>query len=363
MQDFVSRVMDGRLLALFDAWRAAFDPTRPIDAPLERFAAHADHLLIIDAEGSRNRYTHYGKAFAKAFGADLTGQVIDLLPTDILPADRRGILDFEYAFARRAERPLWRSHTAIFANGQIQTWQRLVLPAGGERLLVGAYEAPAPSPDPGDEERLLRLVIETAPVVLDDERRVESLALSLAAYCDTRQHAAEMEILATSDSLTGVANQRHFHHLAGLELEHARRMERSFSLMALDIDHFKRINDSWGHAAGDAALKSFVGACRLALREYDILGRCGGEEFAVALPNTGSDGARIIAERLRHQVEAISLVYGEGATIAFTVSIGVVCLPPSGKPGFADIADMMETADRALYRSKAEGRNRVTFAS
>ena len=355
--------MDGRLLALFDQWLASFDPSRPIAAPLECFPDHAQNMLVIDTEGTRNRYTHYGSAFTQAFGADLTGQIIDLLPADILPADRRGILDFEYAFARRAERPLWRSHTATFENGQTQTWQRLVLPAGGERLLVGAYAAALPGADQRDDERLLRLIIETAPVVLDAQRRVESLALSLAAYCDTRQHAAEMEILATSDPLTGVGNQRHFLHLAGLELEHAKRMERSFALLALDIDHFKRINDSWGHAAGDAALKAFVGACKLALREYDILGRIGGEEFAVALPSTGMDGARVIAERLRHQVEAISLAYGNDATIAFTVSIGVAIFDPFGKPGFPDIAAMLETADKALYRSKSEGRNRVTFAS
>jgi diguanylate cyclase (GGDEF)-like protein len=176
-------------------------------------------------------------------------------------------------------------------------------------------------------------------------------------------HMAELEVLATRDPLTGVANRPHFHHLAALELDHARRMGRAFALMALDLDHFKRINDTFGHAGGDQALVAFVAACRAALREYDILGRTGGEEFAIALPNTPADGALRIAERLRRQVEETALDFGSGRTARFSVSIGLVTCGPvdtlSPDTAFPDIATLMERADAALYRAKASGRNRV----
>jgi diguanylate cyclase (GGDEF)-like protein len=373
VQDLVSEVMDARLIDLLACWSTAFTPSGEIDEPLEPFAHHADNLLIIDTDGSLSRYRHYGRAFVAHFGADLTGRVIDMLPTDILPADRRGMLAFEYTFARQVQRPLWRSYTARFGNGEIQTWQRLVLPAGGGRLVVGAYrddienEADG-SADPVDPAvGLLRLLIERVPVVVSASGHVEDLALSLKAFCDTQQHVAELEVLASRDELTGVANLRHFHYLSTLELEHARRMGRAFSVLALDLDHFKRINDTWGHAVGDEALQAFASACRVVLREPDILGRCGGEEFAVALPNTGEDGARVIAERLREQVEEIAMSLPQGDVVRFTVSIGIATARVTedhiADTAYPSVAALLARADVALYRSKARGRNCVSIAT
>lgn len=354
MHDIVSQVMDARLLDLLAGWRAGAAMPGP----------HADHMLVIEPDGDRNRYAHYGAAFARRFGADLTGCVLDVLPAEILPVERRGMLEFEYAYARRMERPLWRSYTARFGgNDGTETWQRLVLPLGQGRLAVGAY--PVGQAGAGDDAAacLLRLVIERVPVVLDEAGGILDLALSLRTFCDTRQQVADLEVLATRDPLTGVANLRHFRRLADLELEHARRMGRSLSVLALDIDHFKRINDSRGHAAGDEALQGFVGACRAALREYDILGRVGGEEFAVTLPNTGPDGAAIIAERVRRQVESLALRPGGGEVLSMTVSIGVASCPFTGPAEEeADIPELLKRADAALYRAKEAGRNRVVMA-
>ncbi len=366
MGNLVSGVMHRRLLQLLAEWRDAFVSSGGIADPLTVFSACADHLLLVEMDGACCRYVHYGKAFADHFGTDLTGQTIDLVPPEILPADRREMLEFEYAVANRTQRPLWRSYTALFDNGRIETWQRLVLPAGGGRLVVGAFpmegQPMAADQDTETATGLLRLVAERLPVVLDSEGRILDVALSLKAFGDTRQHIAELEVLASRDALTGAANLRHFHHLAGLELEHGCRMGRAFSILALDIDHFKSINDSWGHAAGDEALRAFVATCRTALRELDILGRCGGEEFAVALPNTGEEAARTIAERLRRQVEEMALHPAPGATLRFTVSIGIATQRP-GSPTHLSIAELLARADNALYRSKAEGRNRVsTFA-
>jgi diguanylate cyclase (GGDEF)-like protein len=200
-------------------------------------------------------------------------------------------------------------------------------------------------------------------VVVDEDGRVADLALNLRDFSDTRQHAAELEVLAAMDPLTGVANLRHFNRLSGMEMEHARRMGRAFSLLALDIDHFKRINDSHGHAMGDEALRAFVAACRVALREPDILGRLGGEEFAVALPNTGAAGAAVIAERLRRQVERIALPLPRGGSLRFTVSIGAATIGAADhRRAQHNMADVLAQADKALYRSKQGGRNRVTLA-
>ncbi|CAA7622221.1 Response regulator [Candidatus Terasakiella magnetica] len=363
MPHLVAAVMDPRLQDLLAQWRDGRDAADPV----ARFAAHAEHLLVIDCDGPRNRYSHYGQAFIEHFGSDLTGRVIDVLPSEILPAERRGMLEFEYTFARRMGLPLWRSYTAVFADDKVETWQRLVLPMAEGRLIVGAYPVVPDVGEPREDTSLLRLVVERVPVVLTNEGKIHDLALSLRAFCDSQRTMAELEVLATRDSLTGVANHRHFHHLASLELDHARRMGRSFSLLALDLDHFKRINDTWGHAAGDETLKVFVAACRQTLREYDILGRIGGEEFAVALPNTNADGARFIAERLRQQVEQAIISPATGEMCQITVSIGIAAYAGgdllSTESSFPDVPALLVRADKALYRAKEMGRNYVVLAS
>lgn len=358
MPDLVSRVMDPRLADLYQRWRSASAEDVAAAASAPWFAPHRDHLVVIGREDGHSRYCHYGRAFASQFGNDLTGQVIDALPSDVLSPGRRGILAFEYDYALRIGRPLWRAYTALFDDGLRQTWQRLVLPAGPGHLLVGAYAVePLAQPDTSTADGLLRLVIERVPVVLDPSGQVTDLALSLQTMGDTKVQVEELEVLASRDPLTGLSNLRHFHHLTGMELEHARRMGRAFSLLAMDIDHFKQINDSFGHAAGDLALKAFAATCRAALRDPDILGRLGGEEFAVALPNTGLDGARVIAERLRHAVETLRPGLPEGGDLRFTVSIGIATCGPEAYPS---LTDLLARSDAAMYTSKRAGRNRIS---
>ena len=344
--------MDSRLAGLLALWRPrSGEGGSGVPAAL---ASHADHLLVIESGDGHLRYQHYGRAFVERFGADLAGQAVDMLPAEVVTAERRGMLEFDYLFVLGAGKPLWRSYTADF-GGRLETWQRLVLPLDGGRLAVGAYPAEPAATADGAGESLLRLVIGRVPVVLGEDGEVEDLALTLEAFSSTRRQMAELEVLATRDPLTGVPNHRHFHHLASLELDHARRMGRAFAVVSLDIDHFKRINDTWGHAAGDVALRAFAAACRGALREPDILGRLGGEEFAVALPNTGLDAAVAVAERLRAQVAETVVPLQDGGTLAMTVSIGVAACGDD-----CVVADLLARADAALYRSKQGGRDRVT---
>ena len=154
------------------------------------------------------------------------------------------------------------------------------------------------------------------------------------------------------DPLTGVANRRGFDQRANTEFLRARRFGRHLSFAMLDIDHFKRINDRWGHATGDRVLKKLCESIQSQLREVDLLARVGGEEFAVLIPDTGLEGAFQLAERLRQCVMAQVLTEG-GDVIKFTASFGVAALGD----GDQSPDEVLKRADVALYEAKAAGRN------
>jgi diguanylate cyclase (GGDEF)-like protein len=163
----------------------------------------------------------------------------------------------------------------------------------------------------------------------------------------------QMAQLATIDSLTGLVNRRAFFDLTESARMLAERLRKPISLMMIDIDHFKRLNDRFGHATGDEALCVFADTAQLTLREHDIMGRLGGEEFALVLPGTDLDGALQAAERLRLAV-AGALLPTSGNAYTMTVSIGVVLIDPH-----EHINGALARADHALYAAKSAGRNRV----
>lgn len=165
------------------------------------------------------------------------------------------------------------------------------------------------------------------------------------------------ETLISTDMLTGVLNRRAFFEYGEAVRALAARHRRSVPLAMLDIDHFKRLNDTHGHAAGDLALQAFAAACRDCLRPYDLFARIGGEEFAIMLVDTSLGEAHRVLERLRCKVQEIDLdVRGEHLTM--TVSLGLAVIPPQGSLELA-----LAQADGALYRAKREGRNRLVAAS
>lgn len=170
----------------------------------------------------------------------------------------------------------------------------------------------------------------------------------------TERLQGELRRAATYDALTGVFNRRAFLDMAEREFARTRRGGPSFALLLLDIDHFKRINDTFGHQAGDEMLRSFTRLAMGSLRQGDLFGRYGGEEFCALLPETGLDGALLVAERLRAGLSDLVIEY-EGNLIATTVSIGVAKGGGAAESFDAIVAD----ADMALYRAKAEGRDRV----
>ncbi len=160
---------------------------------------------------------------------------------------------------------------------------------------------------------------------------------------------------ASTDPLTGVGNRRRFFDVAARELTISRRQERAMSIIVLDLDDFKAINDRFGHAAGDGVLVEVARVCTEALRTSDLLCRWGGEEFIVMLPDTDERGAHIAAERLRSAVVAAGITPpGSGGPVPVTISLGVASSDASWS-----LDRMITEADAQLYRAKAAGRNLV----
>ena len=165
----------------------------------------------------------------------------------------------------------------------------------------------------------------------------------------------ELEKLSTTDFLTGAFNRRYFMEIANTELKRHLRHNQSTSIMMLDIDHFKTVNDTYGHSVGDQALRHLVNICRSNLREEDIFARFGGEEFCVLLPETDICTATEAAERLRRNVEQ-SMLEIDDEQVRITISIGLAGVTPAEH---LDITPYLEQADQALYRAKNNGRNQV----
>ena len=169
---------------------------------------------------------------------------------------------------------------------------------------------------------------------------------------------AKLQSQVQVDYLTGLATRRHFMTQASEEIARARRYGLQLSLCMLDLDRFKTVNDTYGHKAGDKVLKRFSEICLASLREIDIAGRLGGEEFAILFPETGLDQVRLVVERLRERLANERVPLDDGVVLQFTVSIGVALLEASDE----GLDSLMARADRALYAAKHGGRNRVCVA-
>jgi diguanylate cyclase (GGDEF)-like protein len=186
-------------------------------------------------------------------------------------------------------------------------------------------------------------------------RKVEMARLALESEVAERRHLeAELRRQASTDGLTGILNHSAFIAAGQAEMERGRTDGQALSVLMFDVDHFKRINDRYGHAGGDLALQHLVGLLRSGLRDSDLIGRLGGEEFAIVLRAVSPPMAGDIAERLRGRVETSRLAFGD-RVIVMTVSVGVAVRGPADRT----IEPIIARADEALYRAKAGGRNRV----
>ena len=296
---------------------------------------------------------------------------------------------------------------------ELRNWKRVVLPVAGLALLAAACFVPLAEASYGELMGLIACVfslssISTACMLLHPRLKNPSLlqriiglnngvfglaigswavgayirgelnmvqtdANQLAAYVSgymlmivngfgfllmsKQRNDAIMKRLATLDDLTGLLNRRAFFARANESRMLALRLRKPIALLMIDIDHFKQLNDRFGHATGDEALALFARTTSANLREHDILGRMGGEEFALAMPGTDLEGALQAAERLRQATMEIRLLTC-GNSYQMTVSIGVVVIEAN-----EDLPVALARADRALYDAKRNGRNRVELGS
>ena len=164
----------------------------------------------------------------------------------------------------------------------------------------------------------------------------------------------KLEVLAHTDELTQISNLRHFKNLLNIEIQRAHRFDMPFCIAYVDLDNFKRINDSYGHPAGDIVLKSVTSLIKTNLRSVDNFGRIGGEEFCISFPGTNVKNAQATCERYRLLIEKQSIVT-DTQTLNVTACFGVTLFIPDQD----DIQSMMNRADKALYVAKENGRNRV----
>lgn len=225
---------------------------------------------------------------------------------------------------------------ANISGTPIRSWLGVPLIVHGEVIGLLALDSASPGFFTGKHVRLATALGDHVAVAIQNAR----------LYEQTRE-------LAMTDSLTGIATRRSFFVQAEHALEQAKRNGSTISVIMADLDHFKAINDEYGHGRGDEAIRLAADAARQVLRRSDIIGRYGGEEFAVVLPDTEREAAHTIAERLRACVGEIVV---PGTDHAISVSVGVV----SEEPGPAETVDaVLDKADHALYEAKRLGRNRV----
>jgi diguanylate cyclase (GGDEF)-like protein/PAS domain S-box-containing protein len=201
-------------------------------------------------------------------------------------------------------------------------------------------------------------IFSTDPVNLFTEHdlaMMESVGSQAGIAIQNARLFSEVNLLAVTDPLTRLYNRRYFFNLARVELERARRYGHELSIIMMDIDFFKRVNDSYGHLAGDEALVSMTDCINANLRQIDLAARYGGEEFVILLPETDLSAAKVTAERLRKSIDDMRVPFN-GDSISITVSVGV-----SGYMGQTeiDVSKLLDQADKALYTAKEKGRNTV----
>ncbi len=225
----------------------------------------------------------------------------------------------------------------------------LVLGEPGIRFYAGA-----PLLSPSGEALGTVCVIDTRPRELSARQieALQALARQVISLLEMRSLVAQLDMLSTTDGLTGLRNRRAFDEKLIVEHQRSARSKQPFSLLLMDVDNFKSYNDAYGHQAGDDVLADVARIVQYTVRSYDMAARYGGEEFAVILPDTDKSGAMDLAERLRRAVER-----AEWMNRKITISIGVASLSPG-----QTVPALIEEADRALYTAKEQGRNRVVDA-
>jgi diguanylate cyclase (GGDEF)-like protein len=242
------------------------------------------------------------------------------------------------------------------ARSAVETGQPTAGHAGDPPVEVVAYPL-------GHDDEVLGAVVVGDPEggTFSTEARAALVALSRQAGTAVHnvQDHRETQRLSVTDPLTGAGNFRHLSTTLAREVERALRFDRPLSVLMLDLDHFKEVNDTWGHARGDTVLRELARRLGDCVREVDTVARYGGEEFALVLPETDLEGAEMVAQRVVESVGSEPFTAPDAPLVAVTVSVGVAAFPLHGH----NAGDVMRAADRALYAAKSSGRNQWCTAA
>jgi diguanylate cyclase (GGDEF)-like protein len=213
-----------------------------------------------------------------------------------------------------------------------------------------------------EERRLIREIFDVVRLAEESEARFEELEQRMLGLqrenLDLVVKNRLLSEVSSRDTLTGLYNRWFVMEKIDSELNRALRHGSPMSLLMLDLDHFKRINDTWGHAAGDQVLQTIGKLLRDSCRVYDVPGRYGGEEFCIVLPETKTGNTTVVAERIRKRLESTAVPCGE-TSIVVTASIGIAGMDEPQDVDVLSPAGLIDRADRALYSAKNRGRNRV----
>ncbi len=285
---------------------------------LRTVLAHVDAHIYMKDDQRRFRYVN-----AK------TAALLQRAPDEVIGRRDIEVLNAEIADA------LWAMDQQVFASGQPQSGEETIIDLQGQAHHYWTVKVP--------------LKIEAGQQVLI------GFSSDITELVQLREQLRQQSV---TDSLTGLANRRHFVATAETELSRTQRHQRRISLVLLDIDQFKAINDRHGHGVGDDALRTLAEALRPLVRREDLLARVGGEEFAVLLPDTPLEAAALKAEQLRAAVQALRIPTPQGGCLQLSISLGVAQTGPSCDA----LTTLYAAADRRLYRAKHLGRNQVCAA-
>ncbi|KQV85018.1 diguanylate cyclase [Massilia sp. Root351] len=303
---------------------------------------HVESLVLPGVVGG---YVLSGEAIGRVIARILQGQ----------PADLSGVQRYIFDHPT-AERHQLRNlpQEALLRNRPVSVWElyRWQILLGATLILLEAALITV-------LVRVLRSRRNALAALNDERNNLEDRVLHRTLELLTVN--SKLEQLATTDPLTGIANRRRMTEQISKELDRARRYKHPLALLMVDIDHFKRINDTYGHDVGDQAIVAVAGALSAAMRSIDLVARFGGEEFVLLMPEASLETAGGAAERLRETVAQLRIDLDGGLTVSLTISVGVAASYPQEAPDSPSA--LLVRADKALYQAKKEGRDRVVLSA
>lgn len=259
----------------------------------------------------------------------------------------------EQMLGRRAIDPAWHFVREDGSRMPVEEFPVSRVISSGQALRDYVTGVQAAGPEP------IRWVLVDAVPAIGDDGRLRQVIVSFIDISERQQQKRQLEHLASTDALTGLATRRHLLELAVREQARAQRSGRPLALIFFDLDHFKLVNDRFGHETGDRVLRQIGDVLRRELREADLAARWGGEEFCVMLPEAEPHAAVEVAERLRNAVERMSVAAPDGSLLPVTASFGVAM----SRCDERDFQRVVDAADHAMYQAKQMGRNRVHLTS